>query len=165
MSASSRELRTKNCLSMSCVIRVASQNCKRPVELLGHHQPGQRMRQGHRTQREQQLSPLPRRLRPPTRRTHGKNNVLAPLVPASAEPPRKFLRRHLLSSSVQQYRQRRRPPMLLLHPFKKGFFCPEPFGLATRKGRTAPEIHCDQRIHFVLSPRPGSNMGQRNLHG
>ena len=41
---------------MSRVIRVARQNCKCPVELLGHHQPRQGVGQSHRPEREQQLA-------------------------------------------------------------------------------------------------------------
>jgi len=152
---------------MSCVIRMASQNCKCPVELLGHHQPGQRMGQRHRTQRQQSARagrPRASRIGPSAGRTNRENNMLMPFVAASAQPPGKILRGHLPPAAVQQHCQRRRSPLLPLQPLKHRFLGPEPFRPAAGKRRASLQISLDRRVKHVSGSWAYANMCERNLH-
>ena len=149
---------------MPPVIRMASQNCKCPVELLRHYQPGQCMRQSHRPKRQQQLRSLARCLCPPACPTNSKNNMLAPLVSPRTKPSGKSLRTHLPPTAIQQHYQRRRPSLLAFQPVKQRLLGLETLRTALGKSRAAFKIALNQRVQFVLRSRPGSNVCQRNLH-
>ena len=74
---------------VAAVVRVPSQNCKCPIDLFGQYQPGERVGQRERSQREQQSGSFTGRIRPSVRRTDGKGNVLRALVAANPQPPGK----------------------------------------------------------------------------
>ncbi len=61
---------------VSPVIWVARQDCKCPVDLLGYHQPGKRMGQGHGPKRKRKVCPLENRIGPSVGRADGKDDVL-----------------------------------------------------------------------------------------
>jgi hypothetical protein len=150
---------------MPRVVRMASQNCKCPVELLGHHQPCVRMGQRHWTQRQQQLRSCARHIRPATGRAYGKNNVLGAFIAPHAKPPRKLLRTHRPPAPVQQRRHCRRSPLLPIQPLNHRLFGAESLRMATRKRRTPLKVGLNHRVKLVLRSRSGCNMSQRYLHG
>src|SRR5882757_1869730 len=55
--------------SVAAVIGVASKDCKCAVELLGQHDPGELMREGHGSEGKQEIGALARLLLPSIRRT------------------------------------------------------------------------------------------------
>jgi hypothetical protein len=134
-------LTTVHC-SVPPVIRMPRQNRKCPVNLLGHHQPRQRVSQRHRPQRQQQLRPLARRLAPSARRPTANTICWRTLRRAGAQPCRKPLR---TSSAAPGYpactaTAAVRPPSRSSHSSRASSLRKASV-LALRKGRAPPQVN------------------------
>jgi hypothetical protein len=80
-----------NCLSMSAVIRVSAQDCKRPIDLFRDNQASDCMRQRQQPERKNQLGAAEGIGGPSIGGTNGKHDVLCAPVALCTEPIRKSL--------------------------------------------------------------------------
>ena len=152
---------------MSRVIRVASQNCKCPVELLGHHQPRQRVGQRHRPQRQQQLRLLA--APPQTSRSPDPMAKTMCWLPSSRRDPQPPAQSPLRSSACPGCPAAPPPPASAPAAAPatpaSASSVRNPSVPQRANCRAALQVGLNQRVEFVLRSRPGSNMSQRNLHG
>src|ERR1017187_10924373 len=150
---------------MSCVIRVATENCKRSIELLGQHQPRQGMRHGQGTERKQELGLLAGCFRPAAGRANGEYDVLRAVVTPLAEPGGKDLGSHLAASAIEQHGDCRCSALLAALPFEKSLLGAKCLWPAAGKGRASVEIDLGQRVKSVFRCWPGTDVCQCQLHG
>ncbi len=149
---------------MPAVIRMSRENCKCPVELLGHHQSRQRVGHRHRPQRKQQSRSPSRRVRPSVRRSHREHQVLGAFIAPPAEPLCERLRTHRSSAAIEQHCRNRCPSRRPRQPFEQRRFAAEVLRAHPRKRRTALQIHPHQRIASVFCRRAGADLRQGDLH-
>ncbi len=147
------------------MVRVASKYGEGPIQLLSNNEAGERMSQGHRSQREQQMCTLAGARGPSAGGTDSEENVLGSLISARAQPGSKNLGCHLPAQAVEENGQGGCTPLLAIKPFEQRFFGPESFRLATRKGSTSVQVDVSEGVESVFGAGPGSDMGKREEHG
>ena len=149
---------------MTCVIRVARENCKCPVELLGHNQSRKGMSHGKRPQRKQKLGLCSGCRRPTVGWPDCENNILRALVAQRSEPCGKRFRNHLPATAIKQHRNRRGPCLLSAEPVEEGLLGLERFRPAAGEARAAIEIEVRKGIKSIFGIGLGADMSQGDLH-
>jgi hypothetical protein len=149
------------------VIRVPRENCNRPIDLLGHHQPSERMCQRHFAKRKQSAAAPgfgAGFIRPSVGRPHGKNQVLGTFIAAKPKPRRKLLRSHLPAVAIEKHRNRLCSSPPPLQPFEQRLFAAESFGVAARPTSASLQIFVNQGFTTILPQRIGACVRERDQH-
>jgi hypothetical protein len=147
---------------MAGVVRMPRQYCKCPVDLFGHYQAGELVRQRHGPQRKSCLRLLGRPRGPATRGPDGENNHLLACIPAYTEPFRQSFRRQRFSTTIQQYEPSWGTRPLLRHKGEQRFLIAESNRFDTGIGCDAFQIEiCG--LAEQITPGPLGNVSEGEI--
>ena len=135
------------------MIRVACQDGKGAVDLLGHNDPGQLMGQSHEPQREKKVGALFGRSGPSVRRTDGENHPLRSLIAKPRNLTGELLGTVLPPATIKQNRISTGSALLTFDPLKQRLFRFKRLRFARSISSNAADI--------VIKPPP-SSLGERS---
>jgi len=134
---------------MSRVVGVARQDSQGAVDLLGKHNPGELVRQGHWTEGKEKVSALSCGWGPTIGGTDGEHQTLSALITDASNARREFLRGVLLTAAIQKNGIRWDAAGLTVQPIKDRRLGLEELGVAGNVPGHALEIVGEQAIRSL----------------
>jgi hypothetical protein len=154
-----------NCCSVAGVVRVARENCKCAVELLGEDETGEGVGERERAEGEQEGGALAGGVGPSAGGADGEEDVLLALIAALPEPCGEGLGRKLAAAAIEKNNGDGSAAMPAIKPFEERVFSSEGLGLASGELGAAVEVKRGESLKGVSRSRARTDVGDGELHG